>query len=511
MPDENTDVVIIGSGFAGLAAACCLAQQGLQVTVLEKNSQAGGRARTWREGPYTWDMGPSWYWMPEVFEQFFARFDRQVSDCYELRRLDPSYRMIFGPEVGYDLPADRGELDALFERIEPGASRALADFLRSAEYQYRVGMGEFVFKPSLSPMEFLDARLVTKAVQLQLFSSLERQVRRRFAHPHLRSILEFPVLFLGATARTIPAMYSLMNYADLVLGTWYPMGGMHRIIEAMVDLARSLGVTFHFDEEVSRIRVEGRRATGVESPRGITRARYVVANADYHHVEQELLPARHRVHSERYWQRRTMSPSSLLYYVATDVALPNLLHHNLFFDEDLDRHAREIYVDPSWPSRPLFYVNCPTRTDPSLAPAGHEALMILIPVAPGLADPQEVRDRYFDVVMDRLERITGHAIRDHIQVRRSYAHRDFVADYHAFVGNAYGMANTLNQTAIFKPALRSRKVPNLLYTGQLTSPGPGMPPALISGQVVAKLITDRVDCAAPRPRGGGGWLGRFRR
>ncbi len=489
MASDAADVVIIGSGFAGLAAACCLAQEGLQVTVLEKNEQPGGRARVWRQGPYTWDMGPSWYWMPDTFERFFGLFDKRVSDYYELVRLDPSYRMIFSEDEAYDLPADREALDRLFESIEPGSAKPLGEFLRNAEYQYRVGMNEFVFKPSLSVTEFLDIRLATKAVQLQLFQSLASQVRRRFKHPHLVSILEFPVLFLGATAQRIPAMYSLMNYADLVLGTWYPMGGMGEIIRALVTLAESLGVTIHCHEEVSRIVVEGRRVTGVESPRGFTAARYVVAGADYRHAEQDLLPPEHRVYTEAYWQGRTMSPSSLLFYVATDTPLPNLRHHNLFFDEELQQHAHDIYEAPRWPERPLFYVNCPSRTDPTLAPQGHEAMMFLIPLAPGLDDPDETRARYWDLVVERMERITGHDIRNHVVVNRSYAHRDFTADYHAFRGNAYGLANTLGQTAIFKPALRSKKLPNLLYAGQLTSPGPGVPPALISGEVAAGLIT----------------------
>ncbi|OON67310.1 phytoene dehydrogenase [Hymenobacter sp. CRA2] len=481
--------MVIGAGFAGLAAAACLAQRGYRVTLLEKNEGPGGRARMFRAQGFTFDMGPSWYWMPDVFEQFFARFGYKVSDFYELVRLDPSYQIIFGPNDTLPVPAERQALRDMFERLEPGAGRRLDDFLAQAGYKYEVGMGKFVTKPGRSVREFADPRLLVDAVRLDLLSNMDRHVRRYFQHPKLVELMEFPVLFLGATPQNTPALYALMNYADLALGTWYPMGGMHKIVEAMVRVAEAQGVRIEYDQEVQEIQVANGQATGVLTSQGLHEADIVVAGADYHHVEQHLLAPEHRHYSPKYWDTRTMAPSSLLYYVGLKEKLRNVEHHNLFFDEDFNRHAHEIYEAPAWPTKPLFYASVPSATDPTVAPAGQENLFLLIPVAPGLSgDDDTIRQRYYDMVMTRLERHTGQPVRDLVVYQRSYAHREFVEDYHAFKGNAYGLANTLRQTAILKPTLKSPKINNLYFTGQLTVPGPGVPPSLISGQIVAKEV-----------------------
>ncbi|MEY3050382.1 MAG: hypothetical protein RLY31_167 [Bacteroidota bacterium] len=456
--------------------------------MLEKNDEPGGRARKFETGGFTFDMGPSWYWMPDVFEAFFARFGKQVSDYYELVRLDPSYRIVFGAEDHLEVPAGEDELYALFERYEPGSGDKLRRFLSEAKYKYEVGMREFVQKPSLSVLEFADLRIVKSLFRLQMFSSLSDHVKSLFRHPQLVQLLEFPVLFLGATPERTPAMYSLMNYADLQLGTWYPKGGMTRIIEGMVALAKSLGVTVETGREVREILVSGGRATGVRTDAGTYAADIVVGSADYHHVEQHLLPVDYRQYSPGYWDKRTMAPSSLLFYLGVNKRLTGIRHHNLFFDRDFRQHAVEIYERPAWPSDPLFYVCAPSVTDPSIAPEGAENLFLLIPLAPDLEDTETLREHYYQVVMDRLERLTRQSVREHVVFKRSFAHRDFISDYHAFKGNAYGLANTLLQTAFLKPKIKSPKVGNLYFTGQLTAPGPGVPPSLISGQLVADYI-----------------------
>lgn len=489
-------VIVIGSGFSGLSAACFLAKDGFSVTLLEKNEGLGGRARQFEAEGFVFDMGPSWYWMPDVFEQFFAQFNKKVSDYYHLVRLDPSYQVIFqnpeqagAPKDVLALPADMSELEKLFESIEPGSASKLRQFLAEAEYKYRVGMGEFVHKPSHSLMEFADLRILSSMMRLQMFTSLSKHVRKLFKDERLIQILEFPVLFLGATPQNTPALYSLMNYADMSLGTWYPMGGMHKIVEAMADLARELGVEIKTAQEVSRIETNNGKVTSVVTTDGHRyTADAVVGGADYHHIETRLLAPENRNYESNYWKKRVMAPSSLLWYVGVNTRIPGLKHHNLFFDEDFGLHSEEIYTNPKWPSKPLFYASAPSVTDPSVAPAGCENLFLLIPVAPGLEDTPEVRARYFDMVMERLERFTGLNIRQHIVYERSYAHADFVQDYHAFRGNAYGLANTLLQTAFLKPKMKNRKLSNLWYTGQLTVPGPGVPPSLISGQVVAAEV-----------------------
>lgn len=482
-------VVVIGSGFAGLSSAAHLAKAGYKVTILEKNSQAGGRARTFQDTGFLFDMGPSWYWMPDVFEGFFSSFGKKVSDYYDLKRLDPSYAVWFGPDDRMQVPANMEALEAMFEQYEPGSAVKLRQFLKEAKYKYEVGMQDFVRKTSDSVMEFADMRVLKSMFRIQLFTSMSAHVRSLFKNEKLLELLEFPVLFLGATPQKTPALYSLMNYADMALGTWYPMGGMHKIVEGMVSVATELGASIELNAEVDSIQIEKGRAQSVRTKDGrVFEADAVVGAADYHHVETQLLQPEHRNYTDAYWEQRTMAPSSLLYYVGVNKRLKNLLHHNLFFDEDFNKHAHEIYESPNWPERPLFYVSAPSVTDPAVAPEGCENLFLLIPVAPGLKDTPEIREKYYHLIMDRLEALTGQKIREHVVYHRSYAHADFISDYHAFKGNAYGLANTLFQTAFLKPKMRNRKVKNLFYAGQLTVPGPGVPPALISGEVVATEI-----------------------
>ncbi|MFT5833331.1 MAG: phytoene desaturase [Cognaticolwellia sp.] len=478
-------VIVIGAGFAGIAAATCLAKKGYEVTVLEKNSTAGGRCRKFEVDGFTFDMGPSWYWMPDVFEQYFGLFGKKPSDYYELIRLDPSYRVYFDKEDIMDVPANMNELEDLFESYEKGSSKNLRKFLKEAEYKYQVGINEMVLKPSHSIFEFMDLRIVKAMFRLQMFQSMSTHVRKLFKNQKLIELLEFPVLFLGATPENTPAMYSLMNYADLALGTWYPKGGMYKIIEGMVTLAEEVGVEFKYNQAVTDIVIPDEYANEVKTETDIFKADAVVAGADYHHVDQNILAPENRQYSDKYWNKRTMAPSSLLFYLGVNKKLDKLLHHNLFFDKDFKQHAYEIYEDPQWPSQPLFYVCVSSKTDESSAPEGCENVFVLVPLAPDLEDTEELREKYYNIVMDRLEDLTGQTVRDAVTYKRSYAHRDFKSDYNAFKGNAYGLANTLMQTAFLKPKLKHKKVKNLYFTGQLTTPGPGVPPSLISGQVVA--------------------------
>lgn len=483
--DKKQKILVIGAGFAGLSAAAILAKEGYEVTVIEKNEMAGGRARTWEKDGFTFDMGPSWYWMPDVFENFYQLFNHTTSDFYELKRLSPSYRIYFGKDDTLDVPATTTALYELFENLEPGSSKNLTSFLKQAKYKYDVGMNEYVFKPSHSVIEYFDPRLAISGIKLQLLGNMRKHVHRLFKNEKLRKLLEFPVLFLGATPQNTPALYSLMNYADLILGTWYPMGGMHKIVSAMQTIAEKQGVKFIFNIEVSKIKVTDNTAEEVLTNQGNFNADFIIGNADYHHIDQQLLEKPYRNYSEEYWNERTMAPSCLLFYVGLDKKLDNVLHHNLFFDQDFDQHAKEIYSEAQWPSQPLFYACCPSVTDASVAPEGCENLFFLIPLAPGLTDNEAEREKYFNVLCKRFADLTGNNIKDNILFKRSYAMDDFVSDYHAYKGNAYGLANTLKQTAFLKPSIKSI-VTNFLYTGQLTVPGPGVPPAIISGQVAAK-------------------------
>ncbi len=490
---HKKNVVVIGSGFAGMSSACFLAKYGYKVTVLEKHNMPGGRARQYKVDGFSFDMGPSWYWMPDVFERFFNQFNHTVSDYYSLTRLDPSYRVYWNDGLT-DIPASYEALKSLFEKIEPGSAHQLDKFLAEAAYKYKVGIGKLVFKPGQKISELFDTELLKGLLRLDVFTSMQQHVARFFKHPHLKQLMEFPVIFLGAMAQDTPALYSLMNFADIKGGTWFPKGGMYSIVDAMYQLAQSLGVEFHFGKEAKKIVIENNQAKSVvcvdaNGNENIFEADIVVSNADYNHTETALLEPSYRNYSENYWENRVMAPGCLLYYVGINKKIENIPHHSLFFDTDFNTHSTEIYKTKKWPSDPLFYACAASLTDSDVAPEGCENLFFLIPAAAGLTgDTDSLRDTYFDAIIDRFEKRTNQVIKPHIIFKKSFAHSDFISEYNAFKGNAYGLANTLFQTAHLKPAIRNKKVKNLFYTGQLTVPGPGVPPALISGEVVAGLI-----------------------
>lgn len=480
--------VVIGAGYAGMSAAICLAEKGYKVTILEKNSQVGGRARMHRARGFKFDMGPSWYWMPEVMASFFERFGKSVDQYLDLVRLEPSYKVIFSESESWDIPASFDKLTLLFEQTENGAGAKLEQFMKEAGYKYKVAMENYVKKPGLSIAEYCNKEVLHSFYKMDMLHAFSKHARKYFTDKRLLQIIEFPVLFLGAPPSKIPAMYSLMNYADMKLGTWYPMGGMYQLSLAFARLAVEFGVQFVMDCEVKKMMVTDNKITSVITEKGTFNADIVVSGADYHHTDQQLLPGSQSNYSSKYWNRRQMAPSCLLYYIGVSKKLPKLQHHNLFFEHDFAEHAAAIYKTKTWPEKPLFYLCCPSKTDPSVAPEGMENLFLLIPVPPGLEDTEAIREHYCNMILKRVEQHCGEEFIADIVYKKSYAHNDFVRDYNAFKGNAYGLANTLNQTAMFKPAIRHKNIRNLFYTGQLTVPGPGVPPAIISGQVVADHI-----------------------
>ncbi len=475
-----------------------MAKAGWDVTVLEKQKTPGGRARQLKEAGFIFDMGPSWYWMPEVFERFFKSFGKKVPDYYQLYRLDPSYRVYWNDEP-MDIPADYDALKKLFESIEPGSAAKLDSFMKEAVYKYEVGINKLVHKPGQSYSEFLDWDLVKGVFKLDVFTSMKKHIGKHFKNPKLQQLLEFPVLFLGALPENTPALYSLMNYADIKLGTWYPQGGMYKIVEGMFNLAEELGVKFVFGCDVNQINIEDGKAKSVsavptrneqQETRNAYDADVVIGAADYHFIETKLLSKNYRSYSDEYWDKRVMAPSCLLYYVGLNKKLEGVLHHSLFFDSSFNIHGKEIYTSKQWPTDPLFYVCTPSVTDKTVAPEGQENMFFLIPVATGLqGDTEELRDAYFEKILERFEKYSGQSIKESIIFKKTYSVSNFVNDYNSFKGNAYGLANTLMQTANLKPACRSIKIKNLFYTGQLTVPGPGVPPSLISGEVAAKEAT----------------------
>jgi phytoene desaturase len=484
----NKKVIIIGAGFAGLSAAAFMAKAGWDVTVIEKNSTAGGRAAQLKAQGFTFDMGPSWYWMPDVFDRFFDQFGKKVSDYYSLERLDPSYR-VYWQEGFSDIPAGYNELKELFESIEKGSAAKLDHYLQEAFLKYQIGIQDLVYKPGQSVTEFLDWNLVKNVFKLDVFTSIRSHVASHFKNERLKQLMEFPVLFLGALPENTPALYSLMNYADIVGGTWYPQGGMYAVVAAMQRLAEEQGARFVFEEAAQEIIIEKEKAKKLITDKGKYEADVIISGADYHFTEFNLLPESHRSYNESYWDKKVLAPSCLLYFIGLNKKLKNVIHHSLFFDVPFQQHADEIYADPKWPNEPLFYLSVPSKTDDTVAPAGFENVVVLVPVASGLKDDsEELREFYFQKIIKRLEQHTEESVSDAIVFKKTFSVSDFKSEYNSYKGNAYGLANVLRQTAILKPSCQSKKVKNLFYTGQFTVPGPGVPPSLISGEVVSKQV-----------------------
>lgn len=483
-------VSVIGSGFSGLSTAAFLAKDGHEVSIFEKNDTIGGRARQFSADGFVFDMGPSWYWMADVFEKFFHQFGKKPSDYFDLVQLDPGFQIIFDQDHTMEISSDWDAICELFERFEKGSSSKLNAFMKEAQYKYDIGINQLVYEPGLSLAEVCKPEIFLNVFKLQVFTSYRSHVAKYFKNPYLKSLLEFPVLFLGTAPHQTPALYSLMAYSGIKKGTFYPMGGFGKVIEGFKQICLEQGVSIYTDQEVQSVNIKNKKIKSIQTKQGEYDTDVLIGSADYSHVDGKILPKEYSNYSPSYWQKRTFSPSSLLFYVGVNKKIDKLIHHNLFFDEDIEQHTDEIYKDPQWPKQPLFYVCCPSKTDPEVAPKGNENLFFLMPIAPGLQDTNEIREKYFKIMIKRLEKYTNQSIEDAIVYKRSYCVNDFKQDYNAYKGNAYGLANTLMQTANLKPKIINKKLSNLFYTGQLTVPGPGVPPSIISGQVVAKHIVD---------------------
>ena len=482
-------ISIIGSGFSSLSAACYLAKMGHKVDIFEKNKDLGGRARQFKENGFTFDMGPSWYWMPDVFEKFFKDFNSEAKNFYSLKKLNPAYHVYFGENDFIAIPDSLEKICEVFEKEESGSSKKLKKFISRAKDNYKIAVTDMLYKmPGLSPLELISFDTIKRVGYF--FSNIKKEVHRDFKNPKLRSILEFPVLFLGAESSNTPAFYNFMNYADFGLGTWQPTNGFFDVVNAMISIGKSLGVTYHNNSTIDKIITDKNIATGIQVNGIIIDSDIVLSGADYNHTEK-LLPINLRQYSEKYWSNRVLAPSSLIFYLGFDKKLNNLAHHNLFFDTSFDLHSKEIYKEPKWPSEPLFYANFTSITNQHTAPKDCENGFILIPLAPGLEDTEELRNKYFNIVIERIESITGQKIKKNIIYKKSFCVSDFVEEYNSYKGNAYGLANTLLQTSFLRPKLKSNLVKNMYFTGQMSVPGPGVPPAIVSGKLVADLINNK--------------------
>jgi 1-hydroxy-2-isopentenylcarotenoid 3,4-desaturase len=483
-------IVVIGAGYGGLAAAARLASQGRDVTVLEKNEGPGGRGRGWRTRGFLFDMGPSWYLMPEVFEQFFADLGARREDYWQLVKLPLYYQVFFGDGTKARITDELAETRETFGRLEPGGAAKLDAYLKAAEYKYRTAMGEFLYRDYNSLLDFFNRKLVVEGLKLDVFTSLDRFVRKEFTDVRARQLLEYSMVFLGSSPSNAPALYSLMSHVDLDLGVYFPKGGMTSIAEGLERFARDRGAVIRYATPATGIVTERGRVRAVATTAGEVPADAVVVNADYAHAEMDLLSDADRSYGAGYWKKAVVAPSMLVAYLGTRGKVPGLEHHNLHFISDWNAHFDTIFKRPGWPSDPCFYASVVSKTDPGVTPAGGENIFLLVPVAPGLQDTDDAREALFNRAMAKLEAFCGSGIRSDLEVKRLYSQRDFTADYNALRGTALGLSHTLGQTAVFRPSRRSRRVKGLYFAGQYTHPGIGVPIALIAAELAARAVAE---------------------
>jgi phytoene desaturase len=484
------EVLIVGAGFGGLSAAALLARDGNDVTVIEKNEQPGGRASVYSEKGFNFDMGPSWYLMPDVYEMFYREFDKKPEDYFKLKRLDPSYRMFFDDETVVDLSADINKNYELFESFEEGGGEKLKEYLESSKELYEFSVKEMLYRDYSSVVDLLDGKLLLKGYKLHLWENLQHYVNKRFKSDKARKILEYSIGFLGGAPDKTPSFYHLVSHADLNLGVWYPEGGLRKVVDSVYELAKSYGANFHFNESVELLEVHEKQIKRVVTDQGIFEPYYVVVNADYPFSEMNLLTGKNQTYKKDYWEKRTLSPSALVAYIGVNRKLDGLKHHNLFLNKDWEEGFKSVF-DPkniAWPEEPSYYVNVPSITDKSAAPDGSDSLYLLVPLASGIQDTSELREKFYNHIMDDLERKLGDNIRKDVVVQKIFALNDFKDRYNSYNGTAFGLTHTLNQTALWRPAHKSKKVKNLYYTGQYTHPGIGVPMTLVSSQIVASEI-----------------------
>ncbi|MCX8053948.1 MAG: phytoene desaturase family protein, partial [Armatimonadetes bacterium] len=439
-------MVIIGAGFSGLASAALLANKGFDVLVLEKNSAPGGRALVYEHDGFKFDMGPSWYLMPDIFERFFQVFGKLPEDFYELKRLDPSYRVFFGPNDWVDISSNFEKNLDLFEHIESGAAEKLREYVGIASYQYKAAVDEFLYKDYRKLSDFFNRRTLIEGRKLRVFESIDHYARRYFRSEKLRRILEYSVVFLGSSPSNTPAMYSMLSHVDFNLGVWYPVGGMGSVVKALQNLAESQGACILFDHEAKSLDISDRQVRSVTTSLGSFPADVILVSADYAHSEMCLIDSQYRSYGHKYWQKRVLAPSALLIYLGLSKRIPKISHHTLSFQHDWVGHFESIFESPAWPENPSYYVCCPSKSDDSVAPPGCENVVLLVPIASGLEDNDDMREQMAELVIGYFEQIIGESVRDNIVCRTVFSQRDFAKVFNAYRGTALGLSHTLLQT-----------------------------------------------------------------
>lgn len=488
---ENRTAIIVGAGIGGLSLAALLAKKGFQVKIYEKNSTAGGRARIFDQKGFRFDAGPSWYMMPDVFEEFFALLGENIEDHLKLKKLSPSYRIFLqNDDKQYDFFADRQKNKELFDALELGAGDKLVAYLEESKRQYQVAKNEFMYKNYNSIFDFFNGRVLREGRKLQIYRNMEQIINKNFSNELLRKVMKFQMILLGTAPKDAPGMYQLMNHVDFDLGVWYPDGGISKLPEAIQKIAEKHGANFNFNQPVTKIITQDKTAVGVELSSGQkVYGDLVISNADRHHAEMNLLESSERDLDERYWNKRKLAPSALILYLGLNKTFPSLTHHNLLFSKDWDENLKQVFDYLDFPSSPSVYVCAPSKSDPTVAPPDSENLFVLVPISAGISYTQKQLDEWVDKTLSLLEtsmKLDG--LKQSIVYKRVYSIKDFSEDYNSYKGSALGLAHTLGQSAVWRPNNVSKKIKNLYHVGSYTNPGIGMPICVISAQNAYKRI-----------------------
>jgi phytoene desaturase len=484
-------VAIIGAGFGGLSAAAYLARDGYDVTVYEKNSQPGGRAIVTKSKGFVFDMGPSWYMMPDLFDDFFADFGYKTSDFYKLVQLKPSYR-VYNQDTKFDVSSKNHEGIKILEESFPGVSKGLQQYLSVTGNEYDYIRKHLLDKDYLQLQDTFNRKTFGMLGKPERLRSYHYRVNKYVKNKDAQKILEFMTVFMGGSPQNIPGIYSLLGYVDMELGIWYPMGGFGEVVKQFENLAKDQGAKFVYNSEVSKIKSQNGLASSLEVNGKVLPFDIVIANADYHHVDNDLLDGSKRGYSESYWTRRTLSPSAILAYLGVDKKVPGLLHHTMFFDADWHGHFDQVFKNKAWSEKPLFYVGTPSKTDPTVAPKGQENIIILAPMANGLNPTKKQANDLIDSLIKRMEDKIGHKFAKDIIYKNVVDHEFFEQTFNSYQGNAFGLAHSLKQSALFRPRMQSKKLKNLFYVGQYTNPGTGVPMVVLSGKIVSKAVGKRI-------------------
>lgn len=492
-----SNIVIIGSGVGGLASAVLLAKDGHHVTVIEKNEQPGGRAGILDRDGFRFDMGPSWYLMPEVFERFYQSVGTSTAEQLKLHHLSPHYRMFFPDGSHVDITGDLERDKQTFEQIEPGSAQAFDRYLEQSKRKYDVSLDTILYRNIRGISDFYNeefrSRMMAAGKELDVFESMDHYVRRFFKTEKMQQIIQYTLIFLGGMPQNTPALYSLMSHIDFNLGVWYPQGGIHAIIESLVRLGQQHGVEYAYDRPVTNIETRNGQAVAVHCSAGDSIESYpcdlVLSNADYRHTESLIDRKRLRQYPDLYWNTRSLAPSAFILYLGVRGKIQELVHHNLIFSQNWGGAFKELTTKPTWPRDPSLYICVPSKTDPAVAPDGDENLFVLLPIAPGLYETKDSREAYGNFILDYIQKYLGTHFADRIVVRETFSVSDFAARYNAQKGTALGLAHTMLQTSVFRPPNRSRRIGNLYFVGANTTPGIGVPMCLISAHLVHDQIS----------------------